>query len=735
MQKQIITLVALTLFSYFSFAQRKILNPAYEFRNTGVSEISRIEIKKNETRLWVHCTFLPGWWMKFENQTFIKASNGEKLFIRSMENGEMDKEIYMPASGDSTFILVFPPLPRGSQAIDYGEGEKTLIYGISLNQKRKAIPQPDTVPASVEEWLNAELEKSKKKTPVDYSSPEFFSRDTVRLVGYIRGYDPRAGFSTGIVYASNDLTDEDFPTVVSIHEDGRFEANIPISHPKYTYLVMADRTIPFYLEPGRSLSMVLNWEEFLTADRLRNQRNTFKDIVFGGPLARVNGDLMSAALLPPDYDSFKKLVKTLAPADFKFRQMQYWKEAEEKLKRSLKEKKLSPQAEKILSNEVMISNASYMFDYLMDRKYQATVDTGNAILKIRENLDYYDFMKLIPLDDPTLLATSSFGTFINRFEFANPFDGSFRISVITSPDKSFGQYLFTELGLKPTVQDKNFLKLEQEVLKKLGTNLTKEETDKMMKDFEVQSKLFYERYKQHNEGYKTKYLKKPENTSVILAKKGWAYKDSVLNTDFRLQPGLVYQIAKVRSLEFTFEQVKDKDAARAYLTAFEDGITHPFLLSEAERMFYQAYPPVAKTAYDLPQGKAADVFRKIIEPHKGKTLIVDFWGIFCGPCIASIRHFKESRHKYKNNGSFDFIFITAENESPLNKYDEFVKEQDLANTYRLSSDDYLYLRELFKFNGIPKYILVGKDGNILNDDFEMHNFESEVEKFIAQKSN
>lgn len=735
MRKTIIVLVSLVLLSHLSFARKVILNPSYEFRTTGISEISRIEIKKNETKLWIHCTFLPKLWIKFNKQTYIKdALSGEKLFVKDIENGEIDKEMYMPASGDSTFVLVFPALPRTSRAIDYGEGEKTLIYGVSLKSRKTPGTRLDTIPASVVKWIDAELAKAQKKTPVDYLSPDFFNRDTARLVGYIKGYDRRAGFSTGIIYASNVLTREDFPTVITIHEDGRFESNIPMCHPKHGYLTFGDNWIGFYIEPGRSLSMILNWEDFLTADRLRNVRYTFKDITFGGPLATINEDLLSVPTINTDYGVLEKSVKTLSPADFKASQLHFWSDCEAQLERGLKGKNITPQAEKILRNEVMVENASFLFNYIMDREYWAREDTTNNILKIEAGIDYYDFMKRLPLNDPSLLITQNFSTFINRFEFAEPFSGVYKIQHISSPKKSFQEYLFKELRLKQTENDKSYLKLKNESNQKMSQASTKEERDELMKSLEEKGKAFYAKYNKQFDNYKNKYLKPTENSSLKWARDSWSYKDSILKADFKLQPALVYDIAKVRSLKSTFKSAMDKDAVRTFLTSFENGISHPFLASEAERLFNEEYPSVPKTAYDLPEGRAADIFRKIIEPHKGKILIVDFWGIFCGPCIASIKHHKENRKKYKNNGSFDFIFITSDNESPLDRYTEFVKEQDLANTYRISSDDYQYLRQLFKFNGIPHYVLIGKDGKVINDDFAMHNFEYEIQKYIVQKS-
>ncbi|TGV04795.1 thioredoxin domain-containing protein [Flavivirga rizhaonensis] len=79
---------------------------------------------------------------------------------------------------------------------------------------------------------------------------------------------------------------------------------------------------------------------------------------------------------------------------------------------------------------------------------------------------------------------------------------------------------------------------------------------------------------------------------------------------------------------------------------------------------------------------------------------------------------------------FNFINF-KERGSPTHRYTGFVKEQELKNTYRLSTDDYNYLRQLFKFNGIPKYVVIDKNGDVISDDFPMHNFDYEIKKILA----
>ena len=60
----------------------------------------------------------------------------------------------------------------------------------------------------------------------------------------------------------------------------------------------------------------------------------------------------------------------------------------------------------------------------------------------------------------------------------------------------------------------------------------------------------------------------------------------------------------------------------------------------------------------------------------------------------------------------------------------FVKDQELVNTYRIPVDDFNYLRQLFKFNGIPKYVVISKNGDVIDNDYKMYEFTNTVDEII-----
>ena len=50
--------------------------------------------------------------------------------------------------------------------------------------------------------------------------------------------------------------------------------------------------------------------------------------------------------------------------------------------------------------------------------------------------------------------------------------------------------------------------------------------------------------------------------------------------------------------------------------------------------------------------------------------------------------------------------------------------------YRITTDEFNYLRQLFKFNGIPHYGVMDKKGDVIDDDFSMYRFKNLLDDIL-----
>lgn len=717
MKKLFLSALALLMMaSMFAQSTKEINNPFYEFRNSGITNISKIELSESETRVYVYNTFLPKWWIIFDKDCKLTdCDSGKTYAIKGIQGGEFGEKIWMPSTGDSTIVLLFPPLDKGVKQIDYGDD----VFGISLDKQLEGMKPSYSPSLQINEWMNSEVSKCTQQPLEDFNSDDFFKEGTGKIVGCIKGYSPKSELATGIVYLSNYLTREDYPIVVEIQKDGRFELDLPLISPIYSYMKIGNSSIPFYLEQGQTLGMVLDWTDFLMADRLRDRKYVFKGTTFKGSLSTINRQLMNFDFAEMNYSKLRKVMKKMS-LDQKVEFYDAQKDMElSKLDFYAKMKGINrKKAYLILKSSILLNYGDDILSLARSRCYDARKDTANKELQQPLPDTFYSFLSDIPLGDKALLVNSEFKSFVNCYEYCDIFRRQRKVAM----DKvgsfpNFYDYLVEhETNLED--EDRAFAILTRK------ENKTEEEQihiEKVKEDFKNLKDKYPEAY--------LSWKKIIASNNRMIESEIWSLAQNEFIEKYDIESNLTFDIAKVRSLKYRFKKA-DQESATAFWDTLKAGINNDFLIATGNRLFNEQFNDDANVAYELPQGTASDIFNKIIEAHKGKVLFIDFWATSCGPCVGSIKRMKETRKEYKGNKDFDFVFITNQRNSPEKKYTEFVEDQELINTYRISDSDYLYLRQLFKFNGIPHYVVIDKDGQVINDDFSMHNFKSELPKIV-----
>ncbi|MEO8255142.1 MAG: TlpA disulfide reductase family protein [Flavobacterium sp.] len=741
MKKNFMLLVML-LVSTMIFSQKIIENPEYGINHIP-GNITKIELTADATILHFYVKYPTGQWIFIPKGSYIQDVNGdEKLYVTKTTGIPLESRYTMTESGEVSYQLYFPKLSTNVKKVNFGEaneGGSWFVFDIDIKKETKTAILSKEIPEPVSKWIDAELKKVTKKPIANFNSPQFFNKTTGRLIGYIKGYDVRLGFKTGILYTANDITREDYPVVIEIHPDGRFEGDIPLTNPTDTYLVINKERVKFYIEPEQTVAMVLDWNQFLNAERIGSLSNNFKSITFKGPLAKINEDLLGYNSNPVDYNSFNKKIKTISPQAFKEEEAIEYKKNADNLATYLKNNSISDKATVLLKNKINLEHANHLFDFVSDRNYYSKEDPTNQVLKIPVENNYFDFVQDFDLNDQSLLAIGEFSTFVNRLEYSKPIliYPKSKKSYLT-PEKTFDQYLEDE-KIVVTENDKTLKEAQ------------KKKTFDSYEAYQEFQKQFSEPYKNGWKAYTKKYIEPfniPKPEKITMEK--WQLRDSIVKNVFHLDKNLVYEIIKVRALDFDIQR-SDSENAHQYWSELQKDITNQFLKQEGERIVEKQFPTnsfenkslndnlnnkvnIKATAFSnkLPEGKANDIFKNIINKHKGKILFIDFWATTCGPCVGMIKQMKETRKEYKDNANFEFVFVTDQNQSPIESYDKFVKEQELENIYRISTDDYNRLRQLFKFNGIPRYIVVDKKGEVVNDNFPMHNFDNLLDGILEK---
>ncbi len=101
---------------------------------------------------------------------------------------------------------------------------------------------------------------------------------------------------------------------------------------------------------------------------------------------------------------------------------------------------------------------------------------------------------------------------------------------------------------------------------------------------------------------------------------------------------------------------------------------------------------------------------------KGKYVYVDVWATWCGPCVAEIPSLKEVEKTYHGK-NIEFVSTSVDNVEDHDKWKDFVKERHLEGIQLISDNswDSDFVMD-YGIQGIPRFILVDPDGNIVSAD-------------------
>ena len=100
-----------------------------------------------------------------------------------------------------------------------------------------------------------------------------------------------------------------------------------------------------------------------------------------------------------------------------------------------------------------------------------------------------------------------------------------------------------------------------------------------------------------------------------------------------------------------------------------------------------------------------------LESLKGKYVYIDMWATWCGPCKAEIPHLAKLEHDYANK---NIHFVSISNDAPKDKekWKTVVQEKNMGGIQLFANGDQEFGRA-YKVKGIPRFILIDKEGNIV----------------------
>ena len=173
-------------------------------------------------------------------------------------------------------------------------------------------------------------------------------------------------------------------------------------------------------------------------------------------------------------------------------------------------------------------------------------------------------------------------------------------------------------------------------------------------------------------------------------------------------------------LQYTHKELPD-----SLISKFKKEVTNPSLQSYV-LVQQQKYDKVSHKTIEHPESlmpnaplegitDGEQLFRKIIEPYKGKVIYLDIWGTWCGPCKDMMQYAGNIKNLFAGK---EVVFLYLCNHSTDKSWKNIIKEYGLTSKssvhYNLPDKQQSAIEKYLGVHSFPTYMLIDKEGNIVN---------------------
>lgn len=500
--------------------------------------------------------------------------------------------------------------------------------------------------------------------------PEYH-KGNATLSGTIINYNPNDNldFKIGapnIVMGSSEVL---FPT---IEPDGSFKISIPIYHSTQVRMMIGKADLVFLVSPEKETNVTIN---------LNNTKG--KKFIFSGEYATINNEWCQPELItriPPVYfdgDLLDSIVD-FSPNEFK----QY---CIDQYKRCIAHN----DAQKQFSEDTRtLANLSCAFDcldnlqathYCLQTAYQKKNNiTREQAFGVFNDIHlpdhFHDYLKSFPVNHPLALYCYNYRKAFTSGFYDPGYD-----------NLAYEKYLLTHAPL--TQEEQNQIR---QYIKDFKAGIIKSQ----------QRDLFME--------LSTKYSKEKESfnralfTQAIERVGGIMQDSTCLLTDYIRS---IYMRSSLYNLKPLTPQQESMAAE----------ITNPIFLGIIQDMNQQMQPRSKRitkkfTVCDAPKVPEEELLTALIARHKGKVQFIDFWATWCGGCRQTIKEYEPIK---KEIGEDKVAFVYLTGPSSIEKTWEKLIKDISGEHYWLNKEQWNYLWNHFQMVGLPMYLLIDKQGNIV----------------------
>lgn len=732
-------------------------------------DVTKVELKETETVVYITVmqrSDYPDFSFQFVGDTYLKV--GETRYSLTSADGiELNKFVQTNKDGKRDMAFHFQPLPQDTKSFDFieGDGDRAFqIKGIKPVEERwkqlfpsywrddqtgdwelalfedfaiyqckfwdyeqcdvnSKTSEAEIVMRNGNDELKVKVGKNKKgkrtmqigQQKVVYSMitsrfmPDYptkdtrtdfvdsgYKTDTITVAGWIKDMPEQFKQQKTFEFAHNSfITGEEQSVHADLDSLGRFIAKIPVQNSSEFFCDWSRCFVRTMLEPGKTYFMLYDFKEgrrYFMGEDARLQNELFKYPLDWKSLRMEKGAdfdpyIASAdSLIKAQYAYIDELCKAHPTLSTRFQQYRkgntLWQQARDFGQSRFRGKnhELSENAKKFAYDtfwtklEKPYTLHRELHDFLRDYLDDATNNQSYAIRITDQNMELYasndEELALLTRWQNWALETTA------AIEAASTTEEKQRIAQEQNDEnaeliKAVNKILDGPRANK--VINGQFLVQQLKVGRQVLDSLN---ADPLIKDIYLSSQAY----------------------------------DRIDNTRTSLLPQVLDTLKTMISNPMCLERV---EALNARYLAIENREFDKLVLKSSEDLA------------NLSEGEA--LLKKILEPYKGKFVLLDIWGTWCSPCKEALSH---STEEYARLKDYDIEFLYLANNSPQESWENVIKEYNVSGDnvahYNLPAEQQAAIERHLDVHSFPTYKLFDREGNLLDIEVDARHLEELV---------
>ncbi len=734
-------------------------------------DVKKVELKDNETVVYITAqqrSDYPEYSFQFAGDTYLKVGE-QRYTVVSADGIDFNKFVQTNKDGKRDMAFHFPPLPKGTKVFDFieGDGERAFqIKGIKPVEERwkqlfpsywrddqgdwkiafyedcaiydckfwnykqcnvnQKTGEAEIVMTNGNDELKVTIGRDKKGSRTiqiggekatyamitsrflpDYPTKDTrttfvnngYKPDTITVVGWLKDMpDQLKSRNTYEFEYRNFLIDEDESVYADLDPLGHFSVKIPVLNSTLFYCDRSRSCLDTMLEPGKTYFLLYDFKEgrrYIMGEDARLQNELLKNTY------TLHMDDMDALRLYTGRDSEGKTT----PETFD----RYIVSVDSLLKVQYASIDSLCEAHPTLSTRYYLYVKGEIFSSQANAFCQARFTAPNFMLSDNA-LKYAHDMFWTKLEEPYTMH-NSLNTFLRDYLEVEARKRNFSITIpfadhvneIASNDeevvliKRWLDWLTdaqTKVNAAPTVEERQKIANElntqnADMLKQVDKIVNSPKTRKLM-----DGKLLIARL---NEGRQMLDSLQASLPIKDLYLSRMVY-DEVDNRHSSLSPAVLDTLKAMTNNPSFIETI---EKANSHYLAIENRDFDKLVLKSSDNLA------------DLSEGEA--LLKKIIEPYKGKFVLLDVWGTWCGPCKEALSH---STEEYARLKDYDIEFLYLANGSPQTSWENVIKEYNVSGDnvahYNLPPEQQAAIERHLNVHSFPTYKLFNRDGDLLD---------------------